>query len=37
MVQIDVHYKSGTIMKLRTDVRFGVLDLIAAFGGILEI
>lgn len=31
---IDLHYQSANIVKYRTDVTFGWLDLMVAFGGI---
>lgn len=37
IVLLDVHYKSRTMIKFRTDVVFGILDLIAAFGGTLKV
>lgn len=33
IVLLDVHYSTRTMVKFRTDVVFGILDLIAAFGG----
>lgn len=34
-VKIDVHYTKPTMMKYRTDVTFGWMDLVVGFGGIL--
>lgn len=34
-VKIDVHYASATMMKYRTDVTFGWMDLVVGFGGIM--
>lgn len=31
---VDLHYQSANIVKYRTDVTFGWLDLMVAFGGI---
>jgi hypothetical protein len=31
---IDFHYQSANIVKYRTDVTFGALDLMVSFGGI---
>jgi hypothetical protein len=31
---IDVHYQSANLVKYRTDLTFGWLDLLVAFGGI---
>lgn len=36
IVLLDVHYSTRTMVKFRTDVVFGILDLIAAFGGSKE-
>ncbi|XP_037910068.1 pickpocket protein 19-like [Hermetia illucens] len=34
MIILDVHYQHGTLIKYRTDVVYGWLDLLVAFGGI---
>jgi amiloride-sensitive sodium channel len=34
-VKVDVHYASASMMKYRTDVTFGFLDLVVGFGGIM--
>jgi amiloride-sensitive sodium channel len=34
-VQLDIHFGSSTMMKYRTDVTFGWMDLVVGFGGIL--
>ncbi len=34
-VKIDIHYKSKSMLKYRTDVTFGWIDLVVGFGGIL--
>ncbi|XP_059616576.1 sodium channel protein Nach-like [Phlebotomus argentipes] len=33
-VALDIHFKSSTMLRYRTDVTFGWLDLMVAFGGI---
>lgn len=33
-ISIDFHYQSASIVKYRTDVTFGALDLMVSFGGI---
>lgn len=37
LVMLDVHYASKTMMKYRTDVTFGSMDLIVGFGGIVSL
>lgn len=34
-VKIDIHYASSYLMKYRTDVTFGWMDLVVGFGGIM--